>query len=168
MLTRTTETALMALIYLVTEKEKTRVSPGEVAARIGVSASYLAKIFTDLVKADILISQRGAHGGVTLARDPSTITLLEVAGTFQAPLAEDPQWASDEGGGPCEFNQAVSLLQEQIHEVLSQWSLRDLAADPCPIWMDPRAGRCRMTAICPKHQTALESRKNDIAGSEPQ
>jgi len=167
MLTRTTETALMALIYLVGMEKEVRISPREVALRIGVSASYLAKIFTDLVKTDILVSQRGAHGGVTLARDPSTITLLEVAGTFQAPLAEDPQWTGDEGGGPCEFNQAVSLLQEQIHEVLSQWSLRDLAADPCPIWMDPRADRCRMTAICPKHKTAVESRKNDITGSEP-
>ncbi|MFC1529775.1 RrF2 family transcriptional regulator [Gemmatimonadota bacterium] len=168
MLTRTTETALMALIYLVGQGEKVRISPREVAARIGVSASYLAKIFTDLVKAEILTSLRGAHGGVTLARDPSTITLLEVAGTFQAPLAEDPLWAGEEGGGPCEYNQAVSRLQEQIHEVLSQWSLRDLAADPCPVWMDPRADRCRMTAICPKHKTALESGKNDIAGSELQ
>jgi Rrf2 family protein len=168
MLTRTTETALMALIYLVTVEEDVRVSPREVAARIGVSASYLAKIFTDLVKADILVSRRGAHGGVTLARDPSTITLLEVAGTFQAPLAEDPEWTREEGGGPCEFNQAVSRLQEQIHNVLSRWSLRDLAADPCPIWVDPRAGRCRMTAICPKHQRALETGKNDISGSEPQ
>ena len=165
MFTGTTETALMALVYLVGMKEEIRVSPPEVAARIGVSPSYLAKIFTDLVKADILESHRGATGGVTLARDPSTITLLEVAGTFQAPLAEEAQWEGDEGGGPCVFNQAVSRLQEQIHEILSQWSLRDLAADPCPIWMDPRAGRCRMTAICPKHRTALESGPNDISGS---
>lgn len=167
MLTRTTETALMALIHLTSLGARARVSPREVASRLGVSPSYLTKIFTDLVKVDILISRRGAHGGVTLARDPSTITLLEIAGTFQAPLAEEPQWESDDGGGPCVYNQAVSLLQEQIQEILSQWSLSDLADDPCPFRVDPRVGRCRMTAICPRHKTALESTPTDIAGSEP-
>jgi Rrf2 family protein len=158
MLTRTTESAFMALVFLASREETTPVSPREVASNLSVSPSYLAKIFTTLVKSGILRAQRGASGGVTLDREPSTISLLEVVKTFQGPLTEEPEWEGGSPGAPCIFNRAVSQLQEQVREVLSEWTLEDLVTDPCPIWVDPRAEQCRMGEICPKRRAALSGR----------
>ncbi len=158
MLTRTTESALMALVFLASREETTPASPREVASKLNFSPSYLAKIFTSLVKTGILRARRGASGGVTLEREPSTITMLEIVKTFQGPLTEAPGWEGGSPGAPCVFNRAVSQLQEQVRGVLSDWTLEDLVTDPCPIWVDPRAEHCRMGEICPKRRDAQSGR----------
>jgi Rrf2 family protein len=51
---------------------------------------FVAKILQRLVKANVLVSVRGIHGGFSLAREPSAISLLDVLGASQASLAFRP------------------------------------------------------------------------------
>jgi len=56
----------------------------EIARSAGVPAAYLAKRMPDLVAAGLVVSRRGQHGGLVLARDPAEITLLEISEAVEA------------------------------------------------------------------------------------
>ena len=58
------------------------------AERLGVSPSYLAKVLQPLARAGILSSARGAQGGFALARDPGSISALEVLELLDGGLPE--------------------------------------------------------------------------------
>ena len=51
-----------------------------------IPPSFLAKIISQLSIAGLLHTSRGARGGVTLAREPKDITLLEVIEAIDGPL----------------------------------------------------------------------------------
>jgi Rrf2 family protein len=50
----------------------------EIAAREDISEKYLSQIIIPLRGGGLVRSTRGAHGGYTLAKDPSAITLREI------------------------------------------------------------------------------------------
>ena len=53
----------------------------------GLPKQYLVKLFAQLAKADIVTAIRGKRGGYALARDPKTVTLLNVVEAIEGPLA---------------------------------------------------------------------------------
>jgi len=77
MLSQTAEYALRAAAYLasVTPEIKTAVAISEV---VKIPVPYLSKVLQSLVKGGVVASQRGLHGGFTLARKPEEISILEV------------------------------------------------------------------------------------------
>jgi Rrf2 family protein len=148
MLSKTTETAIMALLYLTLRAERQPVSPRRVAEAMGVSPSYLAKIFTLLAKTGILKAHRGVQGGVTLRRDPAEINLLDVVDACQGPLVDAS--AASARVGQCDFHEAVTGFEQSMVASLSTWTLARLAAHECPA-VDEAAG-CRVATICPKRR----------------
>lgn len=50
----------------------------DIAKRQGISEKYLGQLIPPLKTANLINSNRGAHGGYLLAREPSDITLKEV------------------------------------------------------------------------------------------
>lgn len=50
----------------------------QIADRTKASRNHLAKVMQVLVKNNYLNSVRGPHGGFTIKRDPSSISLLEI------------------------------------------------------------------------------------------
>jgi Rrf2 family protein len=73
--------ATLALLELIprgtTAQEQERSH--QLARRLGVSATYMAKVLTQLARAGLIRSVRGPRGGFCLARPPDAITLLDVA-----------------------------------------------------------------------------------------
>lgn len=57
-----------------------------IARRQEVSEKYLWQLITPLKVARLVNSSRGAHGGYTLARQPSEVTLREIVETLEGPL----------------------------------------------------------------------------------
>lgn len=150
MLSKTTETAIMALLHLALESDPKPVSPRQVAAALGVSPSYLAKIFTLLAKAGILQAHRGAQGGVTLRHAPTEISLLHVVDACQGPLVggnELPPHAQR-----CDFNKAISGFEHSVIASLSGWTLARLARNSCPGDASGGKAPCRVADICPKRK----------------
>lgn len=78
MVTQTTEYALRAMAYL-TGVTGASCTSREIAAATGVPQSYLSKIMRSLVRAGLVRSCRGKHGGFRLARDPVVISVLDIA-----------------------------------------------------------------------------------------
>ena len=149
MLTRTSETAIHALLYLVSTKVETPTSPGTIAAHIDASPSYLAKITSMLVKADILTAYRGVNGGVRLNRRPEQVTLLDVVQACQGNVFRDFSCESVDLQYACAYHKAMHQVQDAMWQVLSRWTLADLLEDPKPIREIDASHVCRLE--CVKH-----------------
>lgn len=136
MLTQTSELAIKSLIFLALEGGKKPLSPRQVARSLGCSPSYLAKTFSMLVKAGILHSVRGAHGGVLLTTDPAEITLLEVVEAAQGLLIGDYcQQIGSHGENVCSFHETMKELHRSTVNILSRCTLKDLLI--CPAVPNP-------------------------------
>ena len=85
-ITRQADYAVRAIFYLsrlgVTGHAITRT----IAEEQCIPPSFLSKIISQLSVAGLLETSRGARGGVTLAREPGTISLLEVIEAIDGPL----------------------------------------------------------------------------------
>ncbi len=129
MLTRTTETALRALVFIALEGKGRLIPFSEIAQVLGGSQTYLAKVMGLLVKHGILKSQRGTQGGVSLERPLNSVRLLDIVEACQGILTAD--YCRDLPGAPvCAFHAAMVELHEATVKALSRWTLEDLAGRP--------------------------------------
>lgn len=78
MFSQTVEYAFRAMVNLAALDPERSASSEAIAARTSVPPSYLSKVLRDLVRAGLVVSQRGPNGGFALARAPREISLLDV------------------------------------------------------------------------------------------
>lgn len=64
---------------------------GELARRRDIPVQFLEQLFAVLRRGGILKSQRGVKGGYSFAKDPSTITVLEIVELLDGPLGRDAE-----------------------------------------------------------------------------
>jgi Rrf2 family protein len=85
-ITRQADYAVRAVLHLARINRGQRAATSAVAQEQRIPPSFLAKIISQLSIAGLLHTSRGARGGVTLARDPKDITLLEVVEAIDGPI----------------------------------------------------------------------------------
>jgi len=85
-ITRQADYAVRAVLHLAKLKDGERAATSSVAKEQHIPPSFLAKIISQLSIAGLLHTSRGARGGVTLARHPKDITLLEVVEAIDGPI----------------------------------------------------------------------------------
>jgi Rrf2 family protein len=85
-ITRQADYAIRAVRYLAKQGPNTRSATSTVAREMKIPPSFLAKIISQLSIAGLLHTSRGARGGVTLARDPSLISMLDVVEAIDGPI----------------------------------------------------------------------------------
>jgi Rrf2 family protein len=85
-ITRQADYAVRAVLYLARLEPNQRAATSQVAQEQHIPPSFLAKIISQLSIAGLLHTSRGARGGVTLAREPKDITLLEVIEAIDGPI----------------------------------------------------------------------------------
>ena len=85
-ITRQADYAVRAVLYLARLGQTERAATSQVAQEQHIPPSFLAKIISQLSIAGLLHTSRGARGGVTLAREPGDITLLEVIEAIDGPI----------------------------------------------------------------------------------
>lgn len=146
MLTQTSEMAIRALIYLGRQAEDQPVTPRRIAEATGSSPTYLVKTLRLLVKAGILRSQRGAHGGVILLRDTASITLLEIVEACQGLIVGNycRSLSPEQNAGACAFHRAMQDVYDATVGALSRWTLADLIGRPLPDGPDLDPCHCKM------------------------
>ncbi|MBI3783317.1 MAG: Rrf2 family transcriptional regulator [Deltaproteobacteria bacterium] len=84
---RKVDYALRALIYLAAQPGDHPAPVSEIAARRRVPKKFLEKIIKDLIRAGIVISHRGAHGGYRLSRPASQVSFREVIEAVEGPIS---------------------------------------------------------------------------------
>ena len=85
-ITRQADYAVRAVLYLSRLGRGNRAATSQIAQEKHIPPSFLAKIISQLSIAGLLNTSRGARGGVTLAREPEDITLLEVVEAIDGPI----------------------------------------------------------------------------------
>jgi Rrf2 family protein len=85
-ITRQADYAVRAVLHLAQIKNGDRTSTSVVAKEQHIPPSFLAKIVSRLSITGLLHTSRGARGGLTLAREPKDITLLEVVEAIDGPI----------------------------------------------------------------------------------
>ncbi len=85
-ITRQADYALRAVIEVARLPEGERAPTSMIAEQQQIPLPFLAKIVSQLVVRGILEATRGASGGVSLARPPQSITMLEVIEAIDGPI----------------------------------------------------------------------------------
>jgi Rrf2 family transcriptional regulator, cysteine metabolism repressor len=83
--------ALLALAELGRNSGSGPVPIGELARRRDVPVQFLEQLFAVLRRSGIISSQRGVKGGYSFARDPASVTVLEIVELLDGPLGRDAE-----------------------------------------------------------------------------
>lgn len=105
-ITRQADYAVRAIIYLAELGQDQRAATSQIAQEKQIPPSFLAKIVSQLSVAGLLQTSRGARGGVSLAKSPDQISLLEVVEAIDGPIYLN-ECVSD--GGSCTFGDTCPM-----------------------------------------------------------
>jgi len=128
MLSRSTQIAITALGHMaeVYKEKDRRLSAAEIAKSRGLQSPFVAKILTELSRAQFVEGSRGPGGGYRLARKPNAITLREIADLFDR---EDnvymcPYGKDYCGNGPhCPLHDEIDALNKSLDRFLAKTTL---------------------------------------------
>lgn len=146
MVTKTSLSALRALLFIARNTDAGFLSPRRIAEALGESPTYLAKVTRELVKAGILRVERGVKGGVRLSRPPAQISLLHIVEACQGTLVGDYCQPGCDLSVVCSYHAAAAELHAAISEVLSRWTLAQLLHRPASLVARPGGRECVMLA----------------------
>jgi Rrf2 family nitric oxide-sensitive transcriptional repressor len=131
MLSKTVEYALRAAVYLATRPGEP-VTTEEVAERTQVPAPYLAKILQSMAREGLVKSQRGVGGGVTLAKPPEELTILEVVNAVE-PLPRIPVCPlglAAHGSRLCPLHARLDAAVAAMEDAFRSTTLAEVLAEP--------------------------------------
>jgi len=100
-----------------------------VAQRQDIPPALLAKLVPLLVRAGLLDSQRGARGGLVLARSASEISMLEIVEAIEGPIAINRCTATPVQCNKvdrCSIHPVWQKAQDYMVDLLRSTSLEDL------------------------------------------
>ncbi|MFC1526283.1 RrF2 family transcriptional regulator [Candidatus Latescibacterota bacterium] len=129
--TRKTLYALRATYELARRGSGGPVKAAAIARAQGIPPRFLETILHELRQAGFVTSRRGARGGYKLAREPSALTVGEVIGFVQGPLAGSDA-APGEGGADASessdhvFQPLWRQVGEAVAGVVDATSIQDL------------------------------------------
>jgi Rrf2 family protein len=119
------------------ESDPRRLVKGEaIAAAQGVPLKFLEGILRELRQAGIVASQRGAEGGYRLDRDPSNVTIADVARALDGPLAavrgQRPEDLEYQGASE-HLRDVWIAVRVSMRHVMENISLADVASGTLPL-----------------------------------
>ena len=132
-ITRQADYAVRAVLHLAKAGNSERSATSTIAKEQTIPPSFLAKIISQLSIAGLLHTSRGARGGVTLARDPKDITLLEVVEAIDGPIQLNECVGNN---GACTFDENCPIkpvwcdAQDELVKRLKGTNFADLIVQP--------------------------------------
>jgi Rrf2 family protein len=107
-ITRQADYALRAVIFLSRLDDNQKASTSAIAEEQKIPPSFLAKIVSQLSLAGLIQTSRGARGGVSLARPPEKISVLDVIEAIDGPVMLNECAVSPDN---CTFGESCPLQQ---------------------------------------------------------
>ncbi|HEX7234345.1 MAG TPA: Rrf2 family transcriptional regulator [Nitrosospira sp.] len=130
-LSRTTQYAIQALIYMATQPPGVAVLNRTIAECLELPPTYLAKILQELCRGNLLYSFRGKQGGFCLRENSDKINLMQIV-----KLTEGPAFTEDCVLGlkvcsektACPMHEKWWPIKQEIVRLLQNQTLEMLAA----------------------------------------
>lgn len=150
MLSQTVEYALRAVVYLA-DQHSSPLTTEQIALRTRVPKAYLSKILQNLVRAEVVNSQRGLGGGMTLARSPDELTILDVVNAVEpiARIRSCPLGLTTHGVRLCPLHRRLDNALALVEDAFAKTTLRDVIAEPSrstPLCEVPKSVKKRASA----------------------
>jgi Rrf2 family protein len=98
--------SVRAVLDLASHYAEGRRKAREIAKVMDIPVRYLPQLLAPLVRGGLLLATAGPEGGYALARDPASVTVLEVIEAAEGPL-ESPRCVLR--GGPCDWAETCPL-----------------------------------------------------------
>jgi Rrf2 family protein len=131
-LNKSSRFALYAVVELARDPQAV-LSAGNIAEKYGISEHHVAKVMQQLSRTGIVRSLRGIGGGFQLAKDPRSMTMLDVVQQFERPLPEARRGCLllDEGEDcnltdTCRIGEVFAEIQDQAFYTLKSISIATL------------------------------------------
>ncbi len=125
--TKATNYALHIMAFILKQDGKENLSLQPLANHMDMSATYLSKILTQLVKADLIQSAPGMNGGYSLRKAKEEISFFDVIQAIEGSGALFTCEMSDHGGCKLEKvmrdaeNHMIAYLKDKkIYQVMSE------------------------------------------------
>ncbi len=131
-ITRQADYALRAIYHLTKLDPTKRAATSQIAEEQRIPPSFLAKIISQLSIAGLIHTSRGARGGVSLARPPEEITILEVVEAIDGPIALNECTSSPEAcpfGENCPLRKLWCGTQTELIEKLATTTFSQFMAE---------------------------------------
>lgn len=131
MFSDTVEYALRAIVHLAHEAPASRTT-AQIAEATRVPKDYLSKILQGLAKKGIVETQRGVGGGVTLAKAPAELTILDVVNAVE-PIERFrtcPLNLPNHGPNLCPLHKRMDAAIATVEAAFAASTLAEVLADP--------------------------------------
>lgn len=129
---RSAQVAVALVLQLASEEKGTSHRVQDLAAVLGVPATYLAKIVQTLTRVGLLHALRGPRGGVQLGRSPSKLHLWDVLSAVE-PVGEFERCFLKldrcDDLHPCPVHNDWAPIRTRILAMLKKRSLRKIASE---------------------------------------
>jgi len=105
------------------------------AARQGIPVKFLENILSDLRRAGLVASQRGAEGGYRLARPPADVSVADIIRAVEGPLADvhgTPPEELDYVGPAASLQEVWVATRAALRSILEEVSVADIAEGSLP------------------------------------
>jgi Rrf2 family protein len=131
MFSQTVEYALRAVVYLAYEAPDARTT-AQIAAATKVPKDYLSKILQGLAKRNVVTTQRGVGGGVSLARPPEELTILDVVNAVEPieRITTCPLGLAAHGVKLCPLHKRMDAALETVETAFKNTTLAEVLAEP--------------------------------------
>ena len=131
MFSDTVEYALRAIVHLAHEAPEARTT-AQIAEATRVPKDYLSKILQGLAKKGIVQTQRGVGGGISLAKPPDELTILDVVNAVDPIVRYKtcPLKLPNHGANLCPLHKRMDAAMATVEEAFRNSTLAEVLADP--------------------------------------
>ncbi len=131
-LSKKADYALLALRHMAAHQARPAHSARELAEAYDIPAELLAKVLQQLVRARLLLSHQGIHGGYGLGRPAEGISVADVIQAVDGPLTvtacSDTDHSCDQYA-KCNIRDPLWRIKDRIVSALAATSVAELATD---------------------------------------
>jgi Rrf2 family nitric oxide-sensitive transcriptional repressor len=133
MFSQTVEYALRAVVHLAMKSPDPQTT-AEISIATQVPTPYLSKVLQGLCAEKIVRLQRGVGGGVSLAREPAKLSILDIVNAVEPiqRIRSCPLELKSHGKRLCSLHHRMDEALKQMEHAFSATTLQDLIRDRNP------------------------------------
>ena len=131
MISQTVEYALRSIVTIA-QQGNAPCTAQKIAEIASVPAPYLSKMMQGLVRAQLVTSKRGLHGGFLLTKDPSELTIWEVVDAVEPikRIHRCPLSIDSHSSRLCPLHQRLDNLLAIVEKSFRETTIAELLVQP--------------------------------------
>ena len=153
MISQTVEYALRSIVTIA-QHDGTPCTAQRIAEITQVPAPYLSKMMQGLVRANLVTSKRGLHGGFVLTKEPTELTIWEVIDAVEPfkRIRQCPLGIGTHGDTLCPLHRRLDNAMAMVEDSFRSTTVAELLTQPGSV-----------TPLCEEKKVlAIKMSKEDI------